>query len=81
MYNGCHDLTKLSVNISDIIIITVKDVHCRCIIHDINKSGAINLSKSSVLDDRRYILKNIALIFSFLKAVFLLLFFFLLYIK
>ena len=26
IYNGCHDLTILSVNISDIAIITVKNV-------------------------------------------------------
>ena len=31
--NGCHDLTVFSVNISDIAIIPVKNVHYRCIIH------------------------------------------------
>ena len=40
--NGCHDLTILSVNISDIAIITVKDVDYRCNIHDISKSEPIN---------------------------------------
>ena len=41
--NGCHDLTILSVNISDIaIIITVKNVDYCCIIHNISKSKAIN---------------------------------------
>ena len=29
VYNGCHDLTMLSVNISDIAIITVKNVDYR----------------------------------------------------
>ena len=53
--NGCLDLTMLSVNISDIAIITVKDVDCCCIIHNISKSEAINLLKNSVLDDRGYI--------------------------
>ena len=53
--NGCLDLTILSVNISDIAIITVKDVDCCCIIHNISKSEAINLLKNSVLDDRGYI--------------------------
>ena len=43
--NGCHDLTMLSVNISDIAIITVKNVDYRCIIHNIGKSEAINLLK------------------------------------
>ena len=31
--NGCHDLTMLGLNMSDIIIITVKNVDHRCIIH------------------------------------------------
>ena len=31
--NDCHDLTMLSVNISDIAIITVKNIDYRCIIH------------------------------------------------
>ena len=29
--NGCHDLKMLSVSVSDIAIITVKDVDYRCI--------------------------------------------------
>ena len=45
-YNGCHDLTMLSVNISGIAIITVKNVDYRCIIHNISKSEAINLLKN-----------------------------------
>ena len=36
--NGCHDLIMLSVNISDIAIITAKNVDYRCIIHNISKS-------------------------------------------
>ena len=46
--NGCHDLTMLCVDISDIDIITVKDLDCHCIIHNISKSEAINLSKIAV---------------------------------
>ena len=42
---GCHDLTRLSVNISDITIITVKMFDYRCIIHSIRKSEVINLLK------------------------------------
>ena len=53
--NGCHDLAMLSVNISDIAIITVKNLHYRCIIHNISKSKAINLLENSVLEDRGYI--------------------------
>ena len=45
--NDCHDLTMLSVNISDIIIITVKKVDYGCIIH--------NISKTKDLEDHGYI--------------------------
>ena len=53
--NDCHDLKMLSVNISNIAIITVKNVDYRCIIHNIIKSEAINLLKNSVLEDSGYI--------------------------
>ena len=53
--NGCHHLTILGLNISDIAIISVKNVDYRCIIHNIMKSQAINLLKNSVLNNRGYI--------------------------
>ena len=43
--NGCHDLTMLCFNISNIAIITVKNVDYHCIIHNISKSEAIHLLK------------------------------------
>ena len=46
VWNGCHDLC---LNISDIAIITVKNVDYRCIIHNISKSEAINLLKNMFL--------------------------------
>ena len=52
---GCHNLTMLSVSINDIAIITIKNVGCCCIIHNISKSEVINLLKESVLDDCGYI--------------------------
>ena len=55
VFNGCHDLSMLSVNISDITIITVKNVDHHCIIHNINKSDAINLLENSLLEDRWYL--------------------------
>ena len=45
--NGCHDLTMLSVNISDIAIITVKNTYYRCIVHNISKFEVINLLENS----------------------------------
>ena len=53
--NGCHDLTMLSVNISDIVIVTVKNVDYCCIILNISKSEAISLLKNSVLENHGYI--------------------------
>ena len=40
--NSCHDMTMLSANISNIAIITFKNVDYRFIIHNISKSEAIN---------------------------------------
>ena len=51
---GCHDLKVLSVDISNIAIITIKIVDYRCIIHNNSKSEAINF-KNSVLEDRGYV--------------------------
>ena len=53
--NGCLNLTMFSDNISDIAIMIVKNVNYGCIIHNISKSEAINLLKSSVVEDRGYI--------------------------
>ena len=54
VYNACHDLTMLCLNLSDITIIDVKVVDYCCIAHDISKSDAIPLLKNSALDDRVY---------------------------
>ena len=50
--NGCHDLSMLCLNISDIAITTVKNVDYRCIIHNMSKSEATDLLENSVLADR-----------------------------
>ena len=55
VYNCCHDLMILYLNISDIAIITVKNIDYHCIIHDINKSEAINFLENSVLEEPGYI--------------------------
>ena len=39
----------LSVNISNIALITVNNVDYRCVIHNINKYEAIDLLKNTVL--------------------------------
>ena len=46
-------------NVSNIAIITVKDVDYRCIIQNISKSEANNLSENSVLNTYRDIDRDI----------------------
>ena len=38
VYSGCHDLLKLSLDISDITIIPIKSIDYRCIVPDAIKS-------------------------------------------
>ena len=45
----------LSVNISNIAIITIENVDYHCIIHNISKSAATNLLKTFVLENCGYI--------------------------
>ena len=87
--NCCHDLRMLSVNIRDIVIITVKNVDYRCIIHNISKSEVIYLLKNlyalgSWVCMKKFKKENIVLNFSLPKVVFIYLFiyfFVFLYIK
>ena len=48
--NGCHDLKMLSVNVSNTVIITVKNVDYRCITHNRN-FGAVNLFKNALVEN------------------------------
>ena len=57
--NRCNDLSMLCLNISHIAIITVKNVDYCCIIHNINKSEAINLLENSVLENRQTFIRQI----------------------
>ena len=52
--NGCHDLTMLSLNISDISITAIKGVDSCCIIHGISKAEATRLLENCELDDCGY---------------------------
>ena len=53
--NCCHDLSMLCLNISDIAIMTVKNVDYSWIMYNISKYEASNLLKNSVLEYRGYI--------------------------
>ena len=54
----------LSVTISNIATITVKKVDNLCMIHNISASEAISLLEKPIIEERRYLQKNIVLIFS-----------------
>ena len=69
--NVCHYFTMLCIDINNITIISVKNVYHRCIIHNIRKSGASDLLKNSVLEDRGYIEKILPYILTLFKAIFL----------
>ena len=43
VYHDYHDFTMLSVNISNVAIITIINADYRCNIHSVSKSEAINL--------------------------------------
>ena len=45
----------LCLNISDIAVITVKNVDYRCIMYNINKSEAIHLLENSIIKDPGYL--------------------------
>ena len=45
--NRCHDLLMISMNLSDIAILNIKDSDYRCIISLISKNEAINLIKNA----------------------------------
>ena len=45
----------LCLNISDIAVITVKNVDYRCVLYNINKSESIHLLENSVVGDREYL--------------------------
>ena len=49
--NGCLVLSMLSINISDIAIIAIRNVDYCFIVHNIGRSKAIDLLKNSVLEN------------------------------
>ena len=53
--NSCHDLTLLSVNVSDVALVTVINVDYRCIIQNISKFEATKLLKNPVFENCRCI--------------------------
>ena len=53
--HGCQNLLILSLNISDVYIITVKSIDYCFNVFDISKYNAIHLLENFVLDNRAFI--------------------------
>ena len=52
VYNGCHDVLMMSMNLCDIAILNINDANYRCIITGISKSDAINLMQNIDLSEK-----------------------------
>ena len=50
--NGCHDFSMIVQNLSDFLILKIKNVGYRCYLVGINKKDAISLLNNSVLNDK-----------------------------
>ena len=50
--NRCHDLLMMSMNLSNIVILNIKDSNYSCIISGISKNEAINLMKNIDLTEK-----------------------------
>ena len=50
--NRCHDLLMMSINLSDIAILNIKDSDYRCSISLISKNEAINLTQNADLTEK-----------------------------
>ena len=50
--NRCHDLLMMSVSLSDITILNIKDSDCHCIISLISKNEAISLMQNADLTEK-----------------------------
>ena len=53
VWNEWHDLLMMSMNLSDIAILSIKSADYCCIISGISKSQAINLMQSTDLIEKR----------------------------
>ena len=52
VYNRCHDLLMMSINLSDVAILNIKGSDYHCIISLISKNEAINLMQNADLTEK-----------------------------
>ena len=57
--NRCHDLLMVSINLSNMVILNIKDSDFRCVISLISKNEAIELMENADLTEKSTALKNV----------------------
>ena len=57
--NRCHDLLMVSINLSNMVILNIKDSDFRCVISLISKNEAIELMENADLTEKSRALKNV----------------------
>ena len=58
VYNRFHDLLMMSMNLSDIVILNIKDSEYHCVISLISKNKAIHLMQNADLTKKNETLKH-----------------------
>ena len=54
VYNSCHDLLMMSINLSDTAILNIEDSDYCCIISFISKNEATNLFQNADLNEKNW---------------------------
>ena len=50
--NGCHEISMIVKNLSDFLILKIKNIDCRCYLIGIDKKDAISLLNNPVLNNK-----------------------------
>ena len=53
VFNGCHNVLMMSINLHDIAILNIRGIDYCCIINGISKSDALNLLQNANLTEVR----------------------------
>ena len=53
VWNRCHDVLMISINLDDIAILNIRGVDYRCVVNGISKSKTVNLLQNADLSEKR----------------------------
>ena len=56
VWNGCHDLLMMSMNLSDMAILNIKGADYHCIISGISKSETINFMQYKITSNTKILI-------------------------